>query len=374
MCFGVTFASNQLKTFQPQLNNGNAQFFSRDSLLRGQYNPRVNGQNPHTKDYSQSLSTTTDDVEKESVNGNIPAYTRDLLIHMQARPHVYGQVPYAKDYGRFSPTMTDYVVEGSVNGVCVEALPDTGSDDCVISSDFAYRLGQKPIRDTEKIIVLANNKTVQSPGMIEVLWKFANSQTPHYIKCWILPGCTKDLVLGFPFLETTETLTKFFHRVRKIKIATRLRSRLIGKQKRRVAGCLGARVTTAVADTGSDLMLVSLEYVQRYCLEMNTGWENCTEVELADGTSTWTCGIVKSAMWTIRESIVCDFHVLDGLAADVILCKDYLFDLNFFARHAGQFFDVDLDENISLLCGVRLIEARPYHLNKLSRELLKAGK
>ncbi|KAF3807652.1 hypothetical protein GCG54_00007385 [Colletotrichum gloeosporioides] len=111
---------------------------------------------------------------------------------------------------QFSSGVTDYIVEGSVNGIGIEASPDTGSDECIVSSDFASKLGQSTVPGTEKMMTLANGKKVWSPGMIEVLWRFANDQTPHILKCWILPNSSKDFVLGSRFLKMTGALTKFF--------------------------------------------------------------------------------------------------------------------------------------------------------------------
>lgn len=274
----------------------------------------------------------------------------------------------------FSSGSTDHVVEGSVNDIRTEASPDTGSDECIVSSHFASKLGKKPVPGTEKTITLANSKKVKSPGMIEVFWKFADDQTPHILKCWILPGSSNDFVLGSQFLKMTETLTKFSHRIKKVLLPHRHRLRLMGEEKERIMGLLNHRLTTALADTGSDLMLVSSEYVQLHGLIMNTGRKYRTEVELADGTRIWTRGTVRDATWTIGNNTVrCDFHVLDGLSADVILSKDYLFDLNIFCEYTDSFFNVDAIEDISLLCGIRLIEKEAFDLNELERDFPRTG-
>ncbi|KAF4853527.1 hypothetical protein CGCSCA4_v002345 [Colletotrichum siamense] len=273
----------------------------------------------------------------------------------------------------FSSGSTDHVVEGSVNDIRTEASPDTGSDECIVSSHFASKLGKRPVPGTEKTITLANSKKVQSPGMIEVFWKFANDQTPHILKCWILPGSSNDFVLGSQFLKMTETLTKFSHRIKKVLLPHRPRLRLMGEEKERIMGLLNHRLTTALADTGSDVMLVSLEYVQLHGLIMDTGCKYRTEVELADGTRIWTCGTVRDATWTIGDNTVrCDFHVLDGLYADVILSKDYLFDLNVFSKYTESFINVHAIEDISLLCGIRLVEQELYTLEGLERDFPRA--
>ncbi|KAH0443537.1 hypothetical protein CcaCcLH18_00850 [Colletotrichum camelliae] len=272
----------------------------------------------------------------------------------------------------FSSGATDYIVEGSVNGVGIEASPDTGSHGCIVSSQLASKLGKTPVPGTGKTITLANKKRVWSPGMIEVLWKFANDQTPHILNCWVLPHSSKEFVLGSRFLKTTGTLTKFFHRVKKVLLPPKLRLRLMGEEKERTMGFFNHRMTPALADTGSDLMLVSSEYVRRHGLTLHSGHGYCFEVELADGTTTYTTGVVRDAAWRIGDSTVrCDFHVLDGLPADVILSKDYLFDLNVFSKYTESFVNVDMIEDISLLCGIRLIDERLHDLEQLEEGFLR---
>ncbi|KAF4902275.1 hypothetical protein CGCF415_v009425 [Colletotrichum fructicola] len=208
--------------------------------------------------------------------------------------------------------------------------------------------------------------------MVEVLWKFANDQKRHRLKCWVLPGCTKDFVLGSKFLHMTKTLTAFSHRIKKVFTSLKLRLRLMSEEKLRLSGIFNNRMTSALADTGSDLMLVSLEYALHQGLSVNTGKKYRSEVELADGTKTWTHGTVENAMWTVGESTVqCDFHVLDGLPADIILSKDYLFDLNIFSDYADSFFDLDSVEDLTLLCGIRLVEEEIQDLEKLEEEFLR---
>ncbi|EQB45489.1 hypothetical protein CGLO_15630 [Colletotrichum gloeosporioides Cg-14] len=269
----------------------------------------------------------------------------------------------------FSSGVTDYIVEGSVNGIGIEASPDTGSDECIVSSDFASKLGQSTVPGTEKTMTLANGKKVWSPGMIEVLWRFANDQTPHILKCWILPNSSKDFVLGSRFLKMTGALTTFFRHAKKAIIPSRPQLRLMGEKKERMMGFLNRRLTTALADTGSDLMAVSLKYAQLHKWAISTEREHRTEVELADGMRAWTCGTVSDATWTIGDRTVrCDFHVLDGLPADVILSKEYLFEMDVFTEHQDSFFDVEAIEDISLLCGIRLIEKEAFDLNELERD------
>ncbi|KAK2741600.1 hypothetical protein CKAH01_06941 [Colletotrichum kahawae] len=321
-------------------------------------------------DIAQSSTGETSPMfNNEQWQALIAMRRKHLHLHHGSSP---SQSSSAPKKSHFSSGATDYIVEGSVNGVGIEASPDTGSDECIVSSQLASKLCKTPVSGTEKTITLANKKRVWSPGMIEVLWKFANDQTPHILNCWVLPHSSKEFVLGSRFLKMTGTLTKFFHRVKKVLLPPKLRLRLMGEEKERTMGFFNHRMTPALADTGSDLMLVSSEYVRRHGLTMHSGHGYCFEVELADGTTTYTTGVVRNAAWRIGDSTVrCDFHVLDGLPADVILSKDYLFDLNVFSKYTESFVNVDMIEDISLLCGIRLIDERLHDLEELEEGFLR---
>lgn len=274
----------------------------------------------------------------------------------------------------YSPETTDYVVEGEVNDMHTTACPDTGADDCVISDDFASKLGLLPISGTRKLVVLANGKTVESPGMVELHWKFSRDRTPHSLHCWILPDCINDLVLGRTFLGVTKTLTTFRDRIKRIIRPKTHRLKLIGTEKQRILGSFNNQATAALADTGSDLMLVSSKYVKRHGLTVNSGNGYCSEVELADGTTTYTTGVVRNATWRIGDDAMrCDFHVLDDLIVDVILSKDYIFERNIFAEHAESFIDIDLIDEASRLCGIRALEQGSFDMDTLEGNFLRDG-
>ncbi|KAF9872645.1 hypothetical protein CkaCkLH20_09824 [Colletotrichum karsti] len=308
-------------------------------------------------------------METERSNAGRLAAARRPMIQSHVASLQRNMAPRKVQY---SSGTTEYTVQGNVNGVNVAALPDTGSDECMISSSLASKLGHQPNPGTERMITLANKKRIHSPGMVEVIWKFGQESIPHKLKCWMLPTCSNDLILGSRFLETTKTLTSFLHRVQKRLIPRRLRLRLLGQVKKRLMGILNGRNTTALADTGSDLMLVSAEYARLYGLFVSSGREDRVEVELADGTRTWTSGIVRDATWTLGDlTVQCDFHVLEDLSVDVILSKDYIFELEVFSKHGELFFDMDLMEELSLLCGVRLVDEEAYDLDALEGEFMR---
>ncbi|KAI0543700.1 hypothetical protein F4679DRAFT_90375 [Xylaria curta] len=274
----------------------------------------------------------------------------------------------------FSSGVKQYFANGDINGIPVQALPDSGADMCFISPNLASRLSLCPTTGEQKRIFLANKKSIQSPGMVKVPWRFNGEQKAHILDCWILPGCVHDLVLGNYFLRVTQTLTTFRHRIKSklVELPRRLRLRLLGEENQRLWGTLDGHHTAALADTGSDVMLVSSTYAQKIGLTVDRDFENWLEIEFADGTTAWTSGVVRNVPWNVGgKTVRCDFHVLDDLCVDVILSKNYLFELNVFSEHQGCFFDTDFEEELSQLCNIRLIGRYGDTLNVLEENYLE---
>ncbi|GES58895.1 hypothetical protein ATEIFO6365_0003017800 [Aspergillus terreus] len=210
--------------------------------------------------------------------------------------------------------------------------------------------------------------------MVEVAWRFAKEQKPHILNCWILPGCVHDIVLGSHFLNATKTLTTFKNRIRSklVDLPRRLRLRLLGEEKQRLWGYLDGHLTAALPDTGSDVMFISSTYARNIGLLIDRDFEELLEVEFADGTTAWTSGVIRDVPWEVGGTTVrCDFHVLDALCVDVVLSKNYLFDLNVFSESSEYFFSVDSEDDLFQLFNIRLIGRYGATLNILEEEYLQ---
>ncbi|WQF80554.1 Putative aspartic peptidase domain superfamily [Colletotrichum destructivum] len=272
----------------------------------------------------------------------------------------------------YSSASKRYYVKGSVDGLPIEAFPDSGAEKCFISPEMASNLGLSPMTNTQRATRLANKKQVQSPGMVQVPWIFAGEDEQHLLKCWILPGCIHDLVLGHDFIKMTQTFTKFKQRV-KNKLSS-LRApflRLLGSGRQRVVGFLNGEMTFAMPDTGSDLMLVSGPHARRNGLLVDNGSEHRLEVGLADGSTCLTTGVVRDVSWAVGDKTVrCEFHVLEDLCVDVVLSKDYLFDLEIFSTYPEWFIDIDSEENVFHFFNIRLLGRYGSELNALEEQYL----
>jgi predicted aspartyl protease len=256
----------------------------------------------------------------------------------------------------------DYFVDGTINGAPVDALPDTGAGACFISPKIASSLNLVPNDREKRTVRLANGALVESPGTVDVKWRFDKQLNDIPVKCWVLPGCVHDMILGKRFLDATKTLTKFRKRIksRLMDVSRRLRLQRIEVERhvsQHLCGNLNGYFTTALADTGSDAMFVSSEYARRCGFEVDRGPDARCEVEFANGSTQWTAGVVRDALWTIgRRSIRSDFLVLDNLSEDVVLSKDYLFEEDVYTTADEYFIEFETRESgFYDLLNIRLI-------------------
>jgi hypothetical protein len=213
--------------------------------------------------------------------------------------------------------------------------------------------------------------------MVEVPWQFASEKTKHLLKCWVLPELVQDLILGSSFLRMTQTLTKYVERIEsKVVIPRRrLRLQLLGNKSERLWGSFDYKTTAAFPDTGSDAMFVSKEYAEKLDLEIDNDIKSQIEVELGDGTTTWTSGIVRDVSWIVGGmGVRCDFHILDNLCVDVVLSNDYLFEYKIFLKYKKYLVDDDMEEDHSQLCSIHLIGRYGESLDLLEQEYLDDGK
>lgn len=267
--------------------------------------------------------------------------------------------------------ITRYAVLGEIDGTPVEALPDTGASECFISASMVQKLGLSQAPGTEKTVTVANGTQTLSPGCVHVKWKFAKERKTHPVKCWILPGCAYDVILGSGFLKATQTLTKWANRIKRtvVSLPRRLHLKLLGEEKQRLCGSFNGHLTAALPDTGSDVMLVSLKYARALGLSIDDSASHKLELELGDGSTAYTCGLVHDVQWNVGDKATrCDFYVLEDLNVDVVLSSEYVFDLDIYSECSGYLFDVDAGQELLELCHIRLIGRYGGRLNKLEEQ------
>ncbi|KAL2853299.1 hypothetical protein BJY01DRAFT_244265 [Aspergillus pseudoustus] len=299
------------------------------------------------------------------------------MIDQFVSPEWYSrEMQLGQESSKFSTGPKRYFVQGEIGNRPVVALPDTGADMCLTSKRLASELGLSPIPGTRKKIRLANRKVVQSPGMVKVPWRFSGESETFTLKCWILPRCVHDIILGSSFLNSTETLTSFKSRIQSefIPQTRNLRLQLLGGKSQQMCGYLNGQLTTAFPDTGSDVMLVSMAYAKEVRVQIDEDPTNCVQIEFAVETTDWTSGIIRDLSWRIGTTeVYCEFFVLDDLCVYVVLRNDYLFEFNVFSECSSSLLDVGLEEEQELWknCSIRLISQYGQKLDKLEEESLQ---
>jgi hypothetical protein len=240
-----------------------------------------------------------------------------------------------------------------------------------IKHDFTIRRRLKDLKQFE----LGNGKYVWSVGRVCVPVELPGSTKAFgQKKRWfhVLPHCPVPLILGMKFLKEAEILTKNRHMLESCPPDLGNISSLlwVGSPRQRMKCSLDGQDLLAVADTGSDLNLMSLKCAKRGGFHIDRRRECRRRVRVGDGSEAETIGQVYVSNlgldWrspethspespglsnlslgpsdpnlststasisanTESESFGAVFHVLPGLPCDVIFGRDLLEITNAFS-------------------------------------------
>ncbi|KAK0745622.1 hypothetical protein B0T18DRAFT_428743 [Schizothecium vesticola] len=215
----------------------------------------------------------------------------------------------------------------------------------------------------------------QSIGRVVGDFKFQAETRVFRREFHVLRKSVYGVVLGRAFLDQTKTLIQFCHRiVERIRPCLQQRSRLFLLDK---SPCLKGRIRCAVngaeaaafPDTGSDLMLVSGDFCRRNKVTVHRGPQYEQQMELIDGSTIRTNGVVFDAELEFdvppvpveyneyfdlaetlcsamisptskskkKSTFVCELHVIDDLPCDVVLSSSFIFSQRVFVRFGSLF-------------------------------------
>jgi hypothetical protein len=361
------YSSNLLKAQRHGTNSGkfnseaDEELAKRLEAVRGKWNALSNGGNfatremhLHSKDWTGSSFNTTNAIRQ----------AKDLTFHRPVPPvHNRRKVLRA-------------LINSKEHIVC----PDSGSQKNIMSESlvcqrhFEIHRGPEGLKDFE----LGSGKSVRSIGRVRVSVQLPGI-TLQKAKRWfyVFKDCPVDIVLGMEFLEEAEVLTKHRHLLENCPADLHNLSSLlwIGSPKddnsarsikNRLRCSLDGRDLVAVADTGSDLNIMSLPCAKREGFRIDTREEARTWVQFGDGSKSKTTGQVYvynlSLDWRTTETPISTqmlpnlgnewggigngnshvehhdgpfctvFHVLPGLPCDVIFGRDLLDQTDAFNR------------------------------------------
>jgi len=227
------------------------------------------------------------------------------------------------------------------------ACVDTGSDVNVISVELAKDLGYEFFDDCplDTQFTLANSKIVCPVGQIDATIWFGRRPNlelaPTSCTFYVLPKTATPVLVGMPFLNPTEIMTKHRDKLMTLRRPHRQASSVcsIGKPKLHMACELNNVLTVAVPDSGSEVDLVSPQFALARGFEVHSRIE---KIELADGSIVTSEGYIRATLSipthfnedylpVNKAAIKVDFLVLDDLSHDVIIGEHCLEELRVFS-------------------------------------------
>ena len=235
---------------------------------------------------------------------------------------------------------------GSTYATC----PDSGSQENIMAKAISDQLNLSidDAAEHQKEFRMANGKVVKALGRTSVDCAFTKEpDSQHQCSFYVFKALIAPIIMGMAFLDATETLTKYKHRLQSSMVPHTGPLQLYGIDNpvQRIQCLADLRKVLANADTGSEIDLISLAYARRrgYRLEAVDFGDN--RVQLADGSVAFLVGKVNififvgdvdSEFYTwefLHNEIQRTFYVLKGLTSDMVLGEEFLDDTNAFETY-----------------------------------------
>ena len=201
-----------------------------------------------------------------------------------------------------------------------------------------------------KGVRIANGRTIRALGRTTVNCAFAKDPTVE-LRClfYVFETLISPLIMGMAFLEETETLAKYRHRLEPRTIPQNLPLQLCSLDyPRRHLCCLAnSQMKFANADTGSEIDLMSLSYVQKQGFPLQEVDLLNSIIQFADGSIAQMLGKVEvqiSLNMHSEPSHGRDFYISEGLTCDILFGEDFLITAGAFESYADA-FQMDKDDD-----------------------------
>ncbi|KFY34896.1 hypothetical protein V494_06388 [Pseudogymnoascus sp. VKM F-4513 (FW-928)] len=310
--------------------------------------------------------------EKQSILGH-PRHLGNR--YKEGDPLLYRLDPYASSLNTKPRENRRKVLRIQINGEDHLACPDSGSEMNIISKACAIEHGfriRRKVKDRKRFEV-GNGDIVWSIGRVletvdlpgSPLWKK---------KRWfyVLEDCPVPVVMGMSFLREAEILTKYRHLLENCPVEMSDVSSLlwIGSPKNRLRCTLDGRQLEAVADTGSDINVMSLACAEREGFRIDRRPEARTKIAIGNGDVIETLGQVYVSNLTLDwrepeaepperaprtptteitlepdpngsaypphgegdDDLYTPFHVIENLPCDIIFGHKFLDDMDAFNK------------------------------------------
>lgn len=261
------------------------------------------------------------DVPVDSqLQSGTPGLDKCLWLNNTARKHVMGS-------GR--RTILPHVVRLLINGRLVDAVPDTGSDQNVISGRLASQLNLviDPGHEDLSSFLLANGTVVRPIGTVKLNWALVTLPEESFSSVFYVMKDISSAVLGWSTVDKLQLFTKNRHLME-------TRPADMGSPLR----CL---------HTGSEVDLISHDFFARWHLTLKKPSPDVEQVQLANGKTVSIAGRVKlkcevllqdwdneSPMKTQRVT----FHVMRRLTQDILLGNGFCSKISMLKMHLMTYY------------------------------------
>lgn len=238
-----------------------------------------------------------------------------------------------------------------INDRTIFSRHDTGAEENFMDETLRTELGLKLLQGKQDraAFSMGNGRLVQAAGRVKALCTFATEPGAN-MECsfYVLKQLASPLIMGFPFLRKTETLSKYVNRLQEIDQQLPLVPSLklissASSVKRRLHCSVDGRQEYVNTDSGADLDFVSEKYARfhRYHIDARVK----RNIEMGDRSIAQTIGQISAAIildddtrWNRT------FNVLPGLTSDVVLSDESLEMMEIWTRHEASFIDVPTDQ------------------------------
>ncbi|KAL9002109.1 MAG: hypothetical protein Q9188_004949 [Gyalolechia gomerana] len=230
--------------------------------------------------------------------------------------------------------------------------PDSGSEEnimvLVLAQSLHLQLDSTPERQRE--FRMANGNLIKAIGRTMADCYFAKDPLVGLRCCfYVFEQLISPLIMGMPFLEETQTLASNRHRLepRMVPGALPFQLHSLDYPRRRLYCLADLQPKLANADTGSELDMMSLNYVQKRGFAIQEVDVRDSMVQFADGSLAQLVGKVQVCISIGKGSNAPysrEFYVLEGLTCDILLGEDFLNSTAAFQSYS-QAFELDADDD-----------------------------
>ena len=239
-----------------------------------------------------------------------------------------------------------------IQGETLPARADSGSEENIIDLTLVQRLQISNMDwaiEHQRTFRVGNGKTIKALGRVKLGCAFGmDPQIQLLCSFYVVQSFVTPLVMGMSFLEDTETLSKYRHRLTPSSRIPNVQLCSINSPKRRLCCVTEGHSTLANADTGSDVNLISLNYAKANGYSMDSSDQCWINIQFADGEVSIPIGKVTLLIRLGRPGLPEyseDFYVLADLqSCDVLLGGDFLYKTDAFKTYRDEFDETDLDD------------------------------